>query len=400
MNEEVTQKNYGGLVKIAVLSVVLFQYIKGFTTASLGAIAQAFPNVDPLMIKQIESIPSLIAVPAALAVGILERFMSKRMIVNIAMLCTLVGGIGPGFCHDFNNILIFRVIFGIGRGMVFTLATSLIADLFTGNARDTMFGYKITFGCITGSLTQLAGGALAAISWQYSFFGYAIAIPFIALVIWKLPEPEVKPAVIKSGQKAPLTTKFWVITALGLLYNVCMFAFMTNTAIVIAANKVGSPALAGVVLTCFTLVSAVSAAFYGKFTLKVLKEYTIVVALLLVGGAFLFLTQATSITMFYIGAGLYGLGWGTVNPELYKYVVTSVPRESGTLSLSIFTATQNCGQFLSPLFLAFCTGLVGIKGALAPWQVSGTIIVAGAVLLAIAVAYSKSKKKADPSIPA
>lgn len=196
MSEIVEERKYDNFVKAAVLSIIVFQYGHSFVTPALGAISLSMPDVDPVLIKQIQSLPSLIAIPAAFLCGLLERFMKKRTMVTLAMICTFVGGLLPAFYGDIYFILGMRVVLGIGRGMVFTLATSMIADLFIGQERDNLVGYKTSVGAFSGTVFQLIGGAVAILAWRYSFACTLILLPFMLYIIWKLPEPTIKPACL------------------------------------------------------------------------------------------------------------------------------------------------------------------------------------------------------------
>ena len=74
---------WGTAVKIAVLCILAFQYVKAFSTPAIADIAAAYPMVSATDVKLIESIPSLMAIPGSLLVIVLERVMKKRSILLI-----------------------------------------------------------------------------------------------------------------------------------------------------------------------------------------------------------------------------------------------------------------------------------------------------------------------------
>jgi len=393
MNELIEEKKYDNLVKAAVLFIIVFQYGHSFVTPALGAISLDMPDVDPVLIKQIQSLPSLIAIPAAFLCGIFERFMKKRTMVTMAMIFTFIGGILPAFYGDIYFILATRVIFGIGRGMIFTLATSMIADLFVGQERANLMGYKATVGGLSGSLFQLIGGAVAILSWRYSFLCTLILLPFLLFVFWKLPEPDVKPLPVKeAGISKQLGIKTWLLTVGMMIGQIFIFSFMTNVAIVMAQAKIGNPGQAGIVLTTFTLATGCAGLFYGRGTSRIFGKFTVPLCLALFGIAFLILTNTNTVAMYLAAAIIFGLGFGTFNPDMYTIVVRSVPRAAATLAVSIFVGFTNFGQFLSPMGLKLITDILGLTGPKAAWIVAGPLLIAAAVLIAIGVAVSRSKK--------
>ena len=113
------KKALGITVQIAALLVITLQYAKSFSTPAMSAIGAAYApaGVDSLMLKNIEGLPSLMAIVGAFAVGILERYMKKKTMLIIAMTCTLVGGVVAGLMPEtiegFYGILACRVVLGL-----------------------------------------------------------------------------------------------------------------------------------------------------------------------------------------------------------------------------------------------------------------------------------------------
>ena len=108
-------KKYTIMQKAAVLSIAILVYTTSLTNASLGAIAQAFPTLNALTIKQVSTIPPLMMIPFGLLAGILVRFVKKKTIILIAIALEFIGGIAPAVYNmDFTFILASRYVFGAG----------------------------------------------------------------------------------------------------------------------------------------------------------------------------------------------------------------------------------------------------------------------------------------------
>lgn len=387
-----SEQKYGLVTKAAVLSVALLMYTTATTTPALGAIAKAFPDVSPDTIKQIASLPSLMMIIGSLLTGQLERFMNKKTILYISMTIQLFGGIIPAFYGDMTLILICRAVFGIGYGLVFPLASSLIADLFEGQERDSLMGLKSAVGAVAGIVFQMLGAYLAVISWRHAFLGFLLIIPIFLMILCKLPEPEKKMAPITADgtSQARLTPSTWYICILNLIYNMIQFSFMTNVAIVMAEGKIGNAVQAGMVLTAFTAAAFVAGLIYGKVS-QIFKRFTIVIAIGLVGLAFLMLLNVNTYTMFLVAGAIFGLGFGTYNPAIALLVIGSAHKSAATLALSIFAALMGVGQFLSPIALGYITKAIGLKGSLAAWTVAAPTCLIAAVVLTLVLAFSKSE---------
>ncbi|WP_371374822.1 MFS transporter [Sporomusa aerivorans] len=387
-----SDKKYGFVTKAAVLSVALLMYTTATTTPALGAIAKAFPDVSPDTVKQIASLPSLMMIAGSLLTGQLERFMTKKAILYVSMTVQLVAGIIPAFYGDMALILVCRAFFGVGYGLVFPLASSLIADLFDGRERDTLMGLKSAVGAAAGIVFQMLGAYLAVISWRHAFLGFLLIIPIFLMIFFKLPEPEKKtaPMAADGAVQARLTPATWYICLLNLIYNLIQFSFMTNVAIVMTTAKIGNAMQAGMVLTAFTAAAFVAGLAYGKVA-QVFKRYTVALAVGLVGLAFLMLLNVDTYALFLVAGAIFGLGFGTYNPAVTLLLIGTAHKSAATLALSFFVALMGVGQFLSPIALGFLTKMLGFAGPLAAWQLAAPACLAAAVILTLAAAFNKPK---------
>ena len=398
-------KTLGITVQIAALLIITFQYAKSFSTPATSAILEAFApaGIDSLMIKNIESIPSLLAIVGAFSVGIFERFMKKKTMLWIAMMCTLVGGVAAGFMPEteagFYGILACRVVLGFGRGMIFPMASSFIADLFTGNKRDQLMSFKTAVGGISGAVFQLIGGFLAVMSWRYAFIGYLFIIPIILMVAFWIKEPDVKPAGIsedgtkKGSALKTITPAAWTIIILAAIFNFAQFSIFTDMSLVVKATKLGGTDLSGTIMSTLTAATAVGAICYGAFIKGRLRGFDIPIALLLEAIGFFILVNFISIPSYYLAVIIFGFGFGIFNPALILQTVKVLPREGATLGLSLLAALQNLGQFLSAYVLVFLAGLFGFSalGQLSGFATAVPFVALFTVITFILVAVVKKR---------
>ncbi len=225
---------YGATVKVAAMCVIVMQYVQSFVTPALSAVRTAYKEVgiDTVMIQQIQGIPSLMAIFGAILVGILERFMKKKHILILAMVLMFLGSLAafvPETANGFYLLLATRVCLGLGRGMIFPMASSFIADLFFGKTRDRLMSFKTAVGGLSGSVFQIIGGMLAVLSWRYAFIGMLMAIPIAIMIIVWLKEPEVKPAgTTEDGKKGnalkSITPVCYLIFILAGIWNIFQFS--------------------------------------------------------------------------------------------------------------------------------------------------------------------------------
>lgn len=392
-NETLTKKNWGPAVKAATLSIIILEYSIALSTPVLGAIAAAFPDVSPELIKQVQSMPSLTMIPVALMVGQIEKFMKKRTMLMIAIMFLFIGGIAPALGGGIYFILLCRAIFGMGRGIVFPFAMSFIIDLFDGQERDVLMGLRSSTGSIAGIVFMQVGGFLGTINWRMSFWGFLIIIPFALLVFFKLPEPEKKAQLTTETVKtsAKLTKKTWTLILLNFVLMFFAYTFMTNMAIVINALKIGTPKTAANVMSIFTVSSAACGFLFGKVIKPMLKDYTAAIGAMFIGGGILVLSYANVLNIFFVGAVLFGIGFSIYNTDMYLKLGVSADRSAAAKAISTHMALNALSQFASPIVIAFLAGVLNISGAKAGWTISGPVLLAGGLVILLIQAFTKPK---------
>lgn len=356
---------------------MILQFTLSIITPGLGAIAAGLPDVRVELIQMIQSIQGLVMVPAALFVSVLDRYITKRQILFIAMACIIIGGTAPGFGGGIYFILVCRAIFGIGYGLIFPIAFAVIDGLFEGKQRDDMVGYENAAGAFSGILLQFLGGILAAISWRFVFLGYFVAVPFAMLIIWRLPEPpriSTDSGIKRTGLTAGLTGKTLALSLLNVFNWIMLFTFMTTIAIVFTTEAIAPAKEVGYILMLFTFCSFLTGIIYGKVRL-IIHNYTLALALGLMGVGLIICMLSTSIITFYIAAVVYGFGFGFYTPEINVLIMNSAAPEASTSSNSLFVASTGIGQFLSPMVISAIIALLNLSGVRSGWMVAGTTLI-------------------------
>lgn len=397
---------YGVTVQIAALCVIVMQYVQSFVSPALGTVRQTFGalGIDTVMIQQIQGIPSLMAIFGAILVGILERYMKKKHILIIAMILMFLGslaGFVPETTEGFYLLLATRVVLGLGRGMIFPMASSFIADLFFGRQRDRLMSFKTAVGGISGSVFQTIGGVLAVLSWRYAFIGMLMAVPIAIMIIAWLKEPEVKPAgTTADGKKGnplrSITAISWLIIIVAGIWNIFQFSYMTSAAITISGLKIADSATIGLIMSAETMISAVGAICYGAFLKGRMGGFDLPIALGLEVVGFFVMCQMPNMTGILIGTVLYGIGFGMFNPALILQIVRVLPKEGATLGLSLLAGSQNFFQFWSAPVLAFLAPLLGVAGDettkfLANWNVAWIIGIVYFIFVFCMILFGKMK---------
>lgn len=122
--------------------------------------------------------------------------------------------IGSALCGQANNMLeliLFRVIQGLGSGAVQPVAMTIIADMYTLEKRTKMLGLNSGFWGVASVIAPLLGGFIVQnLSWHWVFYiNVPIGLIAFLLVIVFLSEPKAK-------KKTKLDVKgtFWLVVLL------------------------------------------------------------------------------------------------------------------------------------------------------------------------------------------
>lgn len=392
---EASKSKYGIVVKAATLSVALLMYTTSMTTPALAEIAKAFPDVSGETVKLISSIPSLMLCIFSLVSGILTRKVSIKKSILLASALIFVGVL-PAFFGNMSFVLFTRVVFGAGYGLVFPLAAAVVTDLFEGAQKDAMMGWKSAIGALAGVVFQSLGGVLASYSWRYSFLGFLLVIPIVLLILFALPDTGVREAKQTKGTDASgskYTKTLAICGVVGFLLNSVQFSFMQDMAIFLAADEIGSALDAANVLSTFTAFSFIAGLVYVGAA-KILKRYTPVIAIFLVGIAFAIAMTAGSLPVFFVAAAIFGLGFGFTNPALTLTAASAVTDRAYTpMAISIYVCCTGVGQFLSAYILKFLRNILGLTATRADWQIACVAILVGSVIGFVCLVLSGKKEQ-------
>ncbi|MGG4169338.1 MDR family MFS transporter [Rossellomorea vietnamensis] len=179
MNQETKQK-----------SVVFALLIATFLTAIEGTIVStAMPKiVEDLggseLYTWVISVYLLAIVISTPVFGKLADLFGRRIMFTIGVSIFLAGSMLSGLSQSMEQLVLFRLIQGIGAGALTTLPFTIIGDVFTFEMRAKMQGWMSSVWGIAGITGPLAGGFIVdTISWHWIFY---MNLPFGILSLFLL----------------------------------------------------------------------------------------------------------------------------------------------------------------------------------------------------------------------
>ncbi len=339
------------MFRLSLLSVSLLTVMAGAAVApGLAEIFKVFPAAGETQIKMMVTLPPLVAVPVIVITGMMiaRLQVSKRKMLIIGLIIYIIGGAGAGFTGTVTTLLAFRILLGIGAGIIIPLATGLIGDCYSGQERTRMMGLASAANNLGAILGNIGAGFLVMICWRYMFSVYLIALPVLILAIIFLKD--LPPETEKQIKSPGLPASVYGYATVGFLIMVAFFAIVTNLSLLVESRGIGDSRLTGLLFAFNTLcmfVSGVSLASADKIMHKWLPA--VMLAFMAVGyGGLAVATGAASLVLSITAAGI-GTGWAF--PLIINRAVSNLPAGRNVSAMTVVMSSVFLGQFVSPLLL-------------------------------------------------
>lgn len=343
-------------LSISILSLSLLTVMTVSAVApALGVIQEAFQGVKPLYIKLILTLPAIILIPISLISGKLVQFYSKKKIIMIGLLLYLVGGVGAGFVENIFQLLSFRILLGMGLGLILPLSTGLIADFYDGSQRAKMMGYSTAVNNLGGVIATLLSGILAAISWRYIFAIYLISGIVFTLILLFLEDQPL--SVKEKGRRKKINSNVWKIALSIFMIYVIFGAVPTNLSLFLVEFQLGQSGTSGILIALLTFSSFMAGLLFFKIS-KLLKTLKIVIPLLIMFIGFVILSYTLNIMFIGVAIICIGIGLGLLLPTFMLATTKAVSKDQTSYALAIVSSSMFFGQFISPIFTAFLQNIM------------------------------------------
>jgi EmrB/QacA subfamily drug resistance transporter len=136
--------------------------------------------------------------------GRFSDLYGRRSVYLIGLTIFLVGSALSGAAQDMVQLIVFRMIQGLGAGALMTLGYTIIGELFGLERRARMQGYISSVWGVASLLGPWVGGMLTDhVSWRWVFYINlpigTIAMLVIAIALTGMPRPLRRPVVDWAG---------------------------------------------------------------------------------------------------------------------------------------------------------------------------------------------------------
>jgi MFS family permease len=346
------EKKQSKMLIPAILSISLLTIMAPTAIApALAAIKEAFPGVSPTEAKLVLTLPTLVMIPMGLLSARLTSIIDNKKLLLIGMFIFLVFGVGGGMVTNFKMLLIMRLCFGVGLGIMNPLSTSLIFDFVTDtNQRNKMMGIQGGVNQLGGLVFMSLSGVLASITWRYSFLCYAFVIVALVLTFLYLPAiPASRPTKNETKGKKKIGIRIFILSFFSMMIFACFFVVNTDLALYMKVDNLGGADECGYALSLMRIPAIISGMLLG-WSMRKMKQLTVPIAALFMGLGYLIIALSYSYVVLMIGCLVVGVGGGFALPAVQLYIPFVVTPSQRTLGVAIITSVAQFGQFLSPLY--------------------------------------------------
>jgi len=311
------------------------------------------------------TLPGIVLTPV---LGVLaDRFGRKKILVPSLMLFGIAGG-ACALARDFQLLLIFRFFQGVGAASIGSLNATLIGDLFSGKNRMVAMGYSSSVLSIGTATYPALGGFIALFGWYYPFLLPLLAIPVGLLVLFSLknPEPDNQQDFFKYLRAAWKSMKnirvLSYFTANLFTFIILYGAFLTFLPIFIGNRFSTSPFLIGLVMSCMSVVTAITASQLGPLIRIFTDSRLLKLSFILYALGLLLIPFVHSLWFLVLPIILFGLAHGTNIPIIQALIAGEAPMEYRGAFMSLNGMILRLGQTLGPLVMGAVYVLFGISG--------------------------------------
>lgn len=341
------QKKNTNTLKAALLSLALLAIMTGAPIAPiLGEVAKDFPEASATAVQMVLTLPSIFIMVVSLITGQLAVKIPKRTLLFIGLTLFTLGGVAGVFAPTITLLLVTRSLLGIGVGMIAPLATSLIADFFTGEERAQMVGYSQSARTFIGILVGPVVGAIAAVNWRNVFWIYLLGAVVFIITFFFIPEPtkEEKITVTKS---AALPRAAWLFALFMMLHRLAFFVVPSNLSVFVEENGWGGTTLSGWAISAITLASFFTSMSFSV-VYKVINRWLGMLSILIMAVGMAVLLFANGVVGLMLAMLILGIGQGFLFPLLLYQTAQVCSSEKRTLAIALVSSMRFLAQFIVP----------------------------------------------------
>src|ERR1700752_3366454 len=169
-------------------------------TVNSGTLIIALPDLERslhttlLQLVWVILVYMIVSTVLVLTAGRLSDLFGRKHAYVLGFLVFSIASLGAGFATSGTQLILWRVVQGVGGAFLFANAAALVTDAFPKEELGLAMGTNTMVAAVGLVLGPVLGGALVAIAWQWVFwFNVPLALAgaaWGALVLRELAKPD------------------------------------------------------------------------------------------------------------------------------------------------------------------------------------------------------------------
>jgi len=352
-------------IALTVLAISSLTIMANTTIApALPGLAMTFEDVPRIesLLGLLLSLPSLAIVLTATIFGLLAERIGRRKVLIGSLALYALGGASGLIADGMTELLIGRIVLGVGVAGTMTVATMLAADYWTGQARMQFMGKQAAVMSMGGVLFLILGGVLAEFSWRGAFALYLLALP-VGFFAWRNLDQDIKHNERAQQSKTALDWAICLkIGALGFFTMAVIYLLPTRLPFLLTEIGIDSPTLAGIAIAAVTLAGAIASVNFQKIRSRLSPIGIYALGFILMCAGYVLIATGYSLAQILIGGLFVGLGLGSIMPNQNMWLMSAVDPETRGRAAGVLTTFVFAGQFAGPLFASIAALLTSQRG--------------------------------------
>ena len=312
------------------------------------------PSFSAAQVELLVSVPSFSVVAMLLLNSFIDKWLSDRQLIVTGLLLLSSAGIFPFFVQAYPLVLLSRIAFGMGIGLINAKAIAIISQRYQGKERVQMLGIRGSMELIGGASCSLLVGQLLKIHWTFAFLIYGFG--FVILIMYLLFVPS-----MEQVEKKQITKRKQVLNKkdLGMILGMALlagFVICINSSISLrvplfqVAGKTIESGQSALVLSLeqgIGIVAGLSfASLIGHFKNRLLPIVMFLLAVCLFG-----MSVASNLPILILSSVGVGFFYSTVLTIIFNRLSESIDRNLLNKATAYVLLGCNLGSAISPYVL-------------------------------------------------
>lgn len=399
-SDSTTDHVHRPLGRFGQISILLVAFVWIFEASAvapiLGQLEAEFPGTSTLKVQLVSSAVFFTSIIMSVVAGALARRFDRKRLIVIGLFVYGVTGMLPAFAQNIDQMIFLRLLTGIGVGLVLPMPNIIIAERYSGNARERLLGLATAVANVANVINSVIVGFILLLGWRYAFLSFAVVLVIMVVQLVGLPASP-PPSRVSTGPRTrtnalALPAKVWGL-ALLMVANWAIFQTnILNMAFFVQSENLGAPWTLGIAIALPALGSIITGGLFARLH-HLLGRFTAAIGLVVFCLGFFLLANVHSLGELMLANVVIGLGGGLLVPLILFWTTQVVDAERHAIALGVVSGCIHLGFIVAPFAQAALAAMTGDPDVRVLFFVEAIVVAAAAVVAAV-VAIARAREAA------